>query len=110
AVEATLGTDAAIATARDEHEQAMRKAWAYRQDAAGARSALPPTSVLAPDDVHKAVILEVSKGWARVGIGAHEAMIPLAWTDWAYKPNPARSWRYTTQNDLTTSYDYEDEA
>ncbi|MCB9678867.1 MAG: transglycosylase domain-containing protein [Alphaproteobacteria bacterium] len=109
AVEEMLDTDAKIAAKRAEHEKAMRKAWAYDQDAAGDRSKLPEKSVLAPDNVYKAVILEVNKKWAKVGIGDHEAVIPLAWSEWVYKPDPERSWRYRDQDDLTKKYDYDDD-
>ncbi len=96
----TLPNDAAIAAKREEHEEAMRAQNAFEADPAG-RVDAPETSELVEGRVYDAVILEVSKRWARVGIGAHEAIIPLAWSLWVYEPNPRMSWNYRTANDLT---------
>jgi len=109
ALEATLDSDEAIAKAREEHDLAMRKAFGRLQDAAKGRTELPKTSTLEPGKVYKAVVLETSKKWVKIGIGSHEALIPLAWSEWVYKPNPKLSWRYRKQNDLTMKYDYDDD-
>ncbi len=109
ALEAQLSGDDAIQAERDKHELAMRESYAHEQDAAGGRGELPPESVLEPGEVHKAVVLEVKKTWVKVGIGAHEGIIPLEWSKWVYQPNPKRSWRYRDQNDLTKKYDYDDD-
>lgn len=106
----TLGSEAEIAKVRKEHETSMRTAQATREDAAAGRSPEPTKSVLEPEKVYKAVVLEVSKSWTRLGIGDHEAIVPLAWTKWAYQPNPKRSWRYRSQDDLTTTYDWDDDG
>jgi penicillin-binding protein 1A len=110
ALEATLASEAEIAKVRKEHEMAMRKAQATEQDAARGRSPEPAKSTLEEGQVYKAVVLEVNKGWVKVGIGDHEAIIPLAWSKWAYQPNPKRSWRYRNQDDLTTTYDWDDDG
>ena len=93
-----------ISAKREEHEEALRKAWAYEQDAAG-RIPLPERSIIATDEVYEGVVLEVSQKWARVAVGAHEGLIPLEWSKWVYEPNPARSWRYRTASDLTAKVD-----
>ena len=95
----TLKDDAAIGKRRDEHEEAMIAAMMFKEDPAG-RSKRPPVSVLEEGEVYDGVVLEVQKNWARVGIGKHEGVIPIAWSEWVYDPNPKRSWRYRKQNDL----------
>lgn len=100
----TLSGDAAIQARRDKHEQAMKEAWAYSQDAAG-RVDLPETSVLTPGTVYEAVVLEVKDKYARVGLGAHEGIVPMAWSDWLYDPNPKRSWRYRTATSFNEKAD-----
>lgn len=97
----------AIEAKRKEHEDAMRKAWALAQDAAG-RVEPPAKSVLEAGEVYTGVLLEVHPKWARVGIGAHEGIIPIAWSDWVYEPNPRKSWRYRTATDLTAHVDTDD--
>ena len=99
-----LGSDAAIKERRDADEADLRKQWANAQDAAG-RVPLPETSILTPGEVYPGVILEVRTSWARVGVGAHEAVIPIGWSRWVYDPNPRRSWRNRRQTDLTTQVD-----
>jgi penicillin-binding protein 1A len=99
-----LSGDKAIQERRDAHEESLKKAWASAQDAAG-RVDQPETSVLLSDEIYEGVILEVSKGWARVAVGAHEGIIPIAWSKWVFEPNPARSWRFRTANDLTAKVD-----
>ena len=82
-----------IEAKRKEHEDAMRKAWAYEQDAAG-RVPLPEASIIEKDTVYEAVVLEVKDKYARVGLGSHEGILPMAWHKWLYDPDPKRSWRY----------------
>lgn len=93
-----------IQAKRDEHEEALRQAWAVAQDAAG-RVEPPAVSILEAGTVYEGVILEVERGWARAAIGAHEGIIPLAWSKWVFKPNPRRSWRYREQTDLREQVD-----
>jgi len=100
----TLPDDAAIAARRAEIEKEMGERWAKEQDPAG-RVPPPEVSILAPGEVYKGVLLEVRPKWVRVGIGAHEGVIPIAWSDWVYQPNPKRSWRFRTQDDLTEEVD-----
>lgn len=105
----TLASDAAIEARRKAQEETLRKAWAMAQDPAG-RVAPPDVSVLEPGDVLEAVVLEAKPKWVRVGIGAHEAIIPLAWSRWVYEPNPARSWRFREANDLTALVDTDEDG
>ena len=104
-----LGSDEAIEARRQEHEKAIAKAWARKQDSAG-RVDAPETSVLEAGQVYDAVILGVKKNYATVGIGSHEAIIPIAWSGWVYDPNPKLSWRYRTQKDLTQRVDGDDDG
>jgi penicillin-binding protein 1A len=104
-----LGTDEAISERRSADEKAMTERWAKLQDPAG-RIAPPETSVLEPGEVYDGVILKVRKNYAQVGIGGHEAIIPIGWSDWVYDPNPRLSWRYRTQKDLTQSVDGDDDG
>lgn len=97
----TLTTDAAIAKRREEHETAMRTEQRDQRDAAGGRTPLPDRSVVTVGQVYPAVLLEVSKTWARVGLGDHEGIIPLAWSKWVYQPNPKQSYRFREAKDLT---------
>ncbi len=97
-----------VAAKRAEHEAAMRKAWAFKQDAAG-RIPEPEKSILVPGEVYDAVITDVSKKWAKVAIGDHDALIPMAWSKWVYDPNPRKSWRYRTATDLTEKVDTDDD-
>ena len=96
----TLSSDAERSARIAEHETAMQKAWATAQDPAG-RVALPSTSTLEVDQSYAAVVTEVSKTWARVQIGIHEGMIPIAWSEWVYPPNPKKTWRYRKQDNFT---------
>ncbi len=89
---------------RKSQEAAMKKAWAKEEDPAG-RIPEPAESILKPGRNYEGVLLEVEKTWAKVGIGSHEAIIPLAWSDWVYAPNPGRSWRNRDAKDLTESVD-----
>jgi penicillin-binding protein 1A len=48
------------------------------------------------------VVLDVQKKHAIVGLSPEDsAIVPLAWTEWAYKPDPARNSKYRKQDDLT---------
>lgn len=100
----TLAGDEAIQTFRDEQDTALRKIWSHSQDAAG-RVELPAKVTLTPDQTLEGVILEVSKSWARVGIGAQEGIVPLAWSEWAFPPNPKRSWRFRKNDNLAQNVD-----
>lgn len=96
----TLPGDKAIASRRAEHEAEMRKQNAFKDDPAG-RVPEPAISRLEPGHVYDGVVLEAQKKWVRVGVGDHEAIIPLAWSGWVYEPNPRMSWRHRTASDLT---------
>lgn len=100
----TLADDKAITAKRDEEEAAMKKAWAKAQDPAG-RVDEPDVSILEPDHTYEAVVLEAHSKWAKVAIGKHDAVVPLAWSDWVYEPNPNRSWRNREAVDLTAMVD-----
>ena len=96
--------DAAIKAKRAEIDLAIREAWAKEQDPAG-RIPVPAKATLVPDRVYDAVITEVGRNYIALGIGNQEAIVPLDWARWVYEPNPKRSWRYRTQNNLTESVD-----
>jgi penicillin-binding protein 1A len=100
----TLPDADAIRAKRAELEQAMKAAWAKEQDPAG-RIPEPARSVLDVGRVYEGVLLEVQKNWAKVGIGDHEGVIPLAWSDWVYPPDPNRSTVWRNASDLTASVD-----
>nr|MBA2322321.1 transglycosylase domain-containing protein [Deltaproteobacteria bacterium] len=99
-----LADAAAIAERRAAHDLALRTRAALVEDPAG-RLPVPERSTLAVGGRYPAVLLEVSKTWARVGIGTHEAVVPLAWSDWVYDPDPARSWRSRVASDFTDPVD-----
>jgi penicillin-binding protein 1A len=105
----TLGSAEAITKRREDHEKAMTADWASRQDPAG-RVEPPEKSILEVGEVYDGVILKVQKNYAQVGIGSHDAVIPIAWSGWVYDPNPKLSWRYRTQQDLTQSVDGDDDG
>ena len=67
----------------------------------GGTAPLPARSTLVEGQRYEGVVLGVEKGHAVVGVGAHEVLVPVAWSDWMYGPNPKRSWKYRKQNDLT---------
>lgn len=90
----------------DEQEAALRKEQAEATlvvgpEGVGGFGAAPTRSVLEVDRRYSAVVTEVEKGHAIVGIGAHEAIIPLSWTKWAYPPNPDRSFKSRNQDAMT---------
>jgi penicillin-binding protein 1A len=47
------------------------------------------------------VVTDVKKGHAIVDIGGPQVIIPLAWTEWAYKPDASRNSNYRKQDDLS---------
>ncbi|MFK7931856.1 MAG: penicillin-binding transpeptidase domain-containing protein, partial [Myxococcota bacterium] len=98
----TLGTDAAIKARRAEHETAMRDQNGFEADPAG-RKGVPDKSILHPGRIYDAVVLEAQPKWVKVGIGAHEAIIPIGWSKWVYEPNPRKSWRRRVATDLTAT-------
>jgi penicillin-binding protein 1A len=69
----------------------------------GGYDPLPATSTLKEGEIYQAVVLEVTENQAVVGVGAHKALIPLAWTAWAYKPNPNASWKGRRITSLTSA-------
>lgn len=92
--------DAAIKARLKKQEDAMRDLDQHLADNAR-RGPLPERSSLRLGDRFEAVVLEVEAKHAKIGIGSHEALIPLSWTTWGYEPNPERSWRSRTQDNLT---------
>ena len=98
----TLSSDAAIDARIAAHEAAMVEA-AARQTPPGRPA--PTDSPLAAGDVVEGVVTEVHPTWARVRIGRHAGIVPLAWSTWVYPPNPSRNWKYRAQDDLTMPVD-----
>lgn len=96
----TLKGDAAIQARRDAQEQTMRELDQFLADNAR-REPVPAKSSLRADERFEAVVLSVEKKHAIVGIGSHEAVIPLSWTKWGFEPNTERSWRYRASTDMT---------
>ena len=101
----TLATEAERTKRIDEHEQAMRKTWLSEADPTG-RTPVPERSVLTVGRTFPSVITQVSKRWAKVRIGAHEAIVPISWSTWIYAPDPEQSWKWRQQDDLTRKYDF----
>ena len=100
--------EAAIPARLAEQDEALRLAESHAvlhvgatDDPGSGYGPLPDHSSLEAGERYEAVVVEVTKKHAVVGIGAHKALIPRSWTNWAYEPNPARSYRYRTQDDLT---------
>lgn len=91
----TLQTDDQIAAQREAQELELRQANQFAADAA-LREPLPERSTLEPDQVYSGVVLEAEPGWLAVGVGAHKVIVPIAWSRWAYEPNPRMSWRSRT--------------
>ncbi|MDP2313468.1 MAG: PBP1A family penicillin-binding protein [Pseudomonadota bacterium] len=52
---------------------------------------------------YQGVVMSVEKKQAVVALGEAEAIVPLAWTEWAYKPNASRNSKYRKQDDLTAA-------
>jgi penicillin-binding protein 1A len=100
--------EAAIAGRLAEQEQVLREAESHAvlfvgatDDPASGYGPLPDHSTLVVGERYEAVVLEVTKKHAVVGLGSHKALIPLSWTAWSIEPNPERSYRYRNQDDLT---------
>ena len=100
----TLPDAAAISARRKDDEKKLRDQWAEEQDPAG-RVPLPEHSTLALGRLHDAVVIEVEPKWVRLGIGEHDVILPVAWGDWAYVPDPRRSWKGRETTNFTTSVD-----
>ncbi|HHO54297.1 MAG TPA: hypothetical protein ENK18_26360, partial [Deltaproteobacteria bacterium] len=94
-----VGKDNIQAT-RDQHEEEIMAAWRASNDPAK-REPPPDRSVLEVGKVYNAVLTDVKAGYAVAAIGAHDAIIPLAWSRWIYQPNPKISWRNRKARDLT---------
>jgi penicillin-binding protein 1A len=84
----TLADDAAIKAKRDEEEQAMLRDWLRAHDPAGGRTPAPSKSELTVGEHYEGVVLDVSRTWALVGVGAHTGVVPLAWSDRLAVTNP----------------------
>ncbi len=69
--------------ARAAYEQRLRRAQAKARDPAG-RVAASARSTLEPNEIYEGVVLEVQAKYAKVAIGAHVALVPLAWSRWVY--------------------------
>jgi penicillin-binding protein 1A len=93
---------------RKKDEEEMRKAWMNEKDPSG-RTPLPAESELVPGREYDAVIVQVEPKWARVGIGVHDGVVPLAWSTWVYEPNPRMSWSSRSASDLTALVDTDDD-
>ena len=61
---------------------------------------LPEESTLVVGTIYDAVVLEVTRKHAFVGIGNHEAIVPLSWSKWGYKPDFKRSFKRRALRDL----------
>ncbi|TVQ92741.1 MAG: hypothetical protein EA397_06185 [Deltaproteobacteria bacterium] len=96
----TLSSDAEIQAHRDAKEQEIREANRFKEDPA-LRVPLPDRSRLEPEEVYEGVVLEAKPKWLRVGVGTHEIIVPIAWSTWAYEPNPKWSWRRRVADDFT---------
>ncbi|MCB9765162.1 MAG: PBP1A family penicillin-binding protein [Alphaproteobacteria bacterium] len=98
----TLEGDAAIQARLDAQEQAMREQDQFLADNAR-RGPVPDVSSLREGERFEAVVLEVERKHAVVGVGVHKAMIPLSWTKWGFEPNPERSWRYRSNDNMEST-------
>ena len=58
------------------------------------------TSTLYSGLTEEGVVLTVKEKFAIVGVGAHKALIPLAWSKWAYEIDVERSWKYRDQKSM----------
>ena len=96
----TLEGDDAINARLATQETAMRDADQFREDNAR-RNPMPDHSSLFEGERYEAVVLEVEKKHAIVGIGDNKAIVPLSWTTWGYEPNVKKSWRHRTNSGMT---------
>jgi len=96
----TLATDGEIQAYRDERERELREADRFQADPA-LRSPLPERSTLVVDRVYQGVVLHAESKWLRVGVGAHEVLVPIGLSPWAYEPNPRMSYRRRTATSFT---------
>ena len=92
----------AIQARLETQETAMRDADQFREDNAR-RNPMPEASQLWEGERFEAVVLEVEKKHALVGIGRHRVIVPLSWTTWGYEPNINRSWRSRTNDSMNTT-------
>ncbi len=99
-----LTDDTSIQARRQAYEAQMKANWARQQDPAG-RIPEPTRSVLEVGSLYEGILLDVQKNWAKVAIGDHEGIIPLAWSDWVYEPRPGWSSRWRNATDLTAPVD-----
>ena len=95
-------TGAAIEERLASQEQAMREHDQFLADNAR-RNDVPETSSLRVDERFEAVVTHVEKKHAIVGIGAHEAIVPLSWTLWGFEPNTKKSWRYRKNDSMEST-------
>ncbi|MFT5586776.1 MAG: penicillin-binding protein 1A, partial [Cognaticolwellia sp.] len=95
-----LSSTAAIQARRDTQEAAMRDMDQFLTDNAR-RNTVPAKSSLRSDERFEAVVISVEPKHAIIGIGSHEAIIPLSWTKWGFEPNTERSWRYRASSDIS---------
>jgi penicillin-binding protein 1A len=100
--------EAAIEPRLAEQEQALRQAESRAvlvvgptDDPTAGYGPVPERSTLEVGERYEAVVLQVERKHAVLGIGAHKALVPLSWTTWAIEPNPERSYRYRSQDSLT---------
>ena len=98
-LENLVGTGA-IQARRAKQEEAMRDRDQFLADNAR-RGPVPAKSSLRSDERFEAVVISTEPKHAIVGIGSHEAIIPLSWTQWGFEPNTERSWRYRASSDMT---------
>ena len=59
-----------------------------------------PNRSLTKNEVYDAIVLQVEKTHAMVGVGNHQAIVPLKWSEWAKEVNPKQSWKSGRQRDM----------
>jgi penicillin-binding protein 1A len=101
---------AAIQGHRDSLEEELRNAESLAQLKVGSTEAgapneggyapVPEQSTLKKEMEVEGVVLGVKKDHAVVGVGSHKAIVPLAWSKWAYPIDIERSWKYRAQNSM----------
>lgn len=100
-----LATEAERTARIAADEAALKKAWLAERDPTG-RLAVPEKSVLEAGKTYPGVVTAVSRSYAKVKVGAHEGIVPVAWSDWIYHPDPEQSFKWRQQDDLTRKYDF----